>query len=302
VNVTEPADTAVTTPALSTVARAGLLLTQVPPEVGDRFVVSPTQITLSPVIPTTGSGSTVTETVLALQFGNAFLVNVKYTVPPDNAVTTPLLVTVAMVLLLLAQVPPEVGVKLVVAPTQIVVAPVTFTTGKALIVTMEVASDTQPVVEFVKVKVAVPTAIPVTTPSFATVAMAGSLLAQVPPEVGDKVVVDPMQILLEPVILTTGNGFTVTGEVAAETHPVLLLVKLKTTAPPATPVTIPALVTVATSGSLLTQVPPLFGVTPLTSPTHMTPAPVRLTVGGLTTVIVEAAELVHPFASVTVTV
>ena len=302
VKVTEPAATAVTTPALVTVASAGLVLDHVPPETGERLVVSPTQMTLSPVILTIGNGLTVTVAVLALQFGAAFLVKVKYTEPSASAVTTPLLVTLAMVELLLAQVPPDVGVRLVVVPTQRVVGPVTLTTGRALIVTPAVAMDTQPVVVLVKVNVTVPTATPVTTPSFATVAMAGSLLDQVPPDVGDKVVVDPIQILLEPVMLTTGNGFTVTGEVAAEIHPVVLLVKLNITEPPDTPVTTPALLTVATDGSLLVQVPPLVGDTPLTSPTQMVEAPVRLTFGGLTTEMVAVAELVQPLPSVTVTV
>jgi hypothetical protein len=37
-----------------------------------------------------------------------------------------------------------------------------------------------------------------------------SLLAQVPPVVGDNVVVDPIQIGFDPVILTEGFEFTVT--------------------------------------------------------------------------------------------
>ena len=64
----------------------------------------------------------------------------------------------------------------------------------------------QPVIVLVKVKVALPAATPVTTPALVTVAFVTSLLAQVPPAVGDKVVVAPTQILLLPVMLTTGNA------------------------------------------------------------------------------------------------
>ena len=119
---------------------------------------------------------------------------------------------------------------------------------------------------------------------------------------GNKVVVAPIQILLEPVILTTGKALTVTGSVDAETHPVVVLVKLKVADPPETPVTTHAFVTVAMVGSLLVQVPPVVGETPVNAPTQIVLTPVMLTVGGLTIVITLLAELVHPFASVTVTV
>ena len=68
----------------------------------------------------------------------------------------------------------------------------------------------QLVVDEVNVNVADPAATPVTTPAEVTVATAGLLLTQVPPVVGDKVVVAPMQIELLPVMLTDGKGLTVT--------------------------------------------------------------------------------------------
>ena len=52
--------------------------------------------------------------------------------------------------------------------------------------------------------------LPVTTPAEVTVATAGLLLTQVPPVVGDKVVVDPIHIELLPVMLAVGNALTVT--------------------------------------------------------------------------------------------
>jgi len=303
VKVTPPADTAVTKPALVTVALDGWLLTQVPPETGDKVVVAPTQIVLAPSILTTGSAFTVTVAVVALQLGAAVLVKVKKAVPPDSPVTRPALVTEATAGLLLTQVPPVDGDKVVVAPAQIVLIPIILTTGNALIVTAAVGAETQPVVELVNVKVAVPTATPVTTPvSASTVATAGLLLTQVPPVFGDKVVVEPTHILFEPLMLTTGVGFTVTNGVEADMQPVEVAVKLKVTDPALTPVTTPASVMVATDGSLLDHVPPETGETLVMSPIQILSEPTRLTLGAVTTVIVAVAEAVQPSMSLTVTV
>lgn len=301
-NVAEPADTPVTTPALVTVATEGLLLIQVPPEDGDKVVVEPAQIVFGPAILTGVREFTVTVAVVALQLGEMVLVKVNVTVPPETAVTKPAFVTVATVGLLLTQVPPVVGDKVVVAPTQIVLAPVILTTGKAFTVTAEVAAETQPVAVLVNVNVAVPTAIAVTTPSLATVATPGSLLTQVPPVVGDSVVVLFTQILLAPVILTTGKAFTVTAAVATEIQPLDELVKVNEAAPPDTPVTTPAFVTEAIVALLLDHVPPEVGETPVNSPTQIVLTPERFTDGARTMVMVEVAEAVQPSAFDTVTV
>ena len=85
------------------------------------------------------------------------------------------------------------------APTVLVAITVT-----ALVVLLQF------VVDEVNVKVADPAATPVTTPAEVTVATDGLLLTHVPPVVGDKVVVAPMHIELLPVMLTVGNGLTVT--------------------------------------------------------------------------------------------
>lgn len=224
VKVTVPAETPVTTPLLVTVATALLLLAQVPPEVGDKVVVAPTQILLAPVMLTVGNGSTETAPVVAEQLGEDELVNIKVADPADTPVTTPAFVTVATALLLLVQVPPEVGDNVVVTPTQTVLAPVMLTTGRSVTETAGVGADIQPVLVSVKVKVADPAVTPVTTPAFVTVATAGLLLTQVPPDVGDRVVVEPTQMLLAPVMLTVGKGSTVTGDVGKEAHPVAVLV------------------------------------------------------------------------------
>jgi hypothetical protein len=123
-----------------------------------------------------------------------------------------------MLELLLAQVPPLLGVTLTEYPTQPVAAPPK--TGNALTLTLPVVA-VHPVVLLVKVNVAVPAEIAVTTPELVTVATLVLLLAQVPPVVGDRVVVVPTQMELLPVILTVGKADTV--KIIELEHPVVLL-------------------------------------------------------------------------------
>jgi hypothetical protein len=127
VNVTMPAAKPVTTPVLSTVAIAGLLLTHVPPVVGDKVPVLPTHNDAGAV--TNGKSFTVTTDVVLLQFVIPS-VNVKVTLPADTPVITPALSTVAIAGLLLTHVPPAVGDKFPVLPIHIDVGAVTV--GNAL--------------------------------------------------------------------------------------------------------------------------------------------------------------------------
>jgi hypothetical protein len=130
---------------------------------------------------------------------------------------------VATAVLLLTHVPNVVGLTVVVPPIHNeVFAPVIFVVGRALTVTVLVASDRQRVVLLVNVNVAVPPLTPVTNPLLVTVATALLLLAHVPPVAGLNVVVEPTQIVLPPVILTVGFALTVNGVVAKELHPVLV--------------------------------------------------------------------------------
>jgi hypothetical protein len=111
VKVTLPKSTIVTTPPLVTVATEVLLLIHVPPVVGDKVIVPVLQMLLGEA-DTDGNAFTVTGAdaeQLVVE-----LVNVKVTFPGPTAVTTPPSVIVATAVLLLTQVPPEVGVKLVV--------------------------------------------------------------------------------------------------------------------------------------------------------------------------------------------
>lgn len=171
------------------------------------------------------------------------------------------------------------GVKVVVEASQIVLDPVMLTVGFETMVTALVGLETHEVEVCVNVNVTEPALTPVTTPAFVTVAMAGLLLTHVPPVVGESVVVDPSQIEFEPVILTVGLGFTVTTFVLFEVHPVEVWVKLKVAVPPPTPVTTPALFTVATEGLLLTHVPPVVGLRVVVVPAQIVVAPEIETVG-----------------------
>ena len=138
----------------------------------------------------------------------------------------------------------------------------------------EVGLDIHPVLEFLKVKVADPALTAVTTPSLVTLAINESLLSHVPPIFGDNVVVCPTQIVVAPVILTVGFAFTVTAAVALAKHPALF-VNVKVAVPAPTPVTTPALVTVATELLLLDHVPPDVGETVVASPIQITFPPVN---------------------------
>ncbi len=198
------------------------LLTQVPLVVGESVVVKPAQIAALPVMLTVGNAFTVTADVVLIQPVDV-CVNVKVTDPAATPVITPALVTVANALLLLVQVPPVVGDNVAVLPTQTVDGAVTV--GNAFTVTADVVAG-QPVDVCVKVKVAVPAATAVTTPALVTVAMALLLLTQVPPVVGDNVVVKPTHTDALPVMLTVGKAFTVIVAVLVngKLHPVTMFV------------------------------------------------------------------------------
>ena len=126
-----------------------------------------------------------------------------------------------------------------------------------------------------------------TTPAEVTDATEVLLLTHVPPVVGDKVVVDPIHIELLPVMLTVGNGLTVTAVVVL-LQLVVDEVKVNVADPAATPVTTPAEVTVATDVLLLTQVPPVVGDKVVVDPMQIELLPVMLTVGNGLTVTVRS--------------
>jgi len=120
--------------------------------------------------------------------------------PGATVVTTPELLMVVTEALLLLHVPPPVAsAKVLVAPLQIVFAPVIAATeGSALTVTVAVV--VQPLTLYVIT--VVPADTPVTTPEELTVAMPMLPLVHVPPAVGlARVVVEPTHTSGVPVIV-----------------------------------------------------------------------------------------------------
>lgn len=206
-------------------------------------------------------------------------VKVKVADPAETPVASPLLAIVATAALLLTQLPPEVGDKVVVAPTQREEAPVMEATGLEIMETSLVDEDEQPFKELVKVKLAVPPETPVTNPALLTVATVGLLEVQVPPVAGDNVVVLPSQMLLLPVMETEGLAFTVTALLGSEIQPAVVMVKTKVAVPALTPVTTPSFAMVATAGLLLTQVPPLDGDKVVVDPSQMEVGPEKAASG-----------------------
>jgi hypothetical protein len=295
VNVALPAATPVTTPPFVIVAIAVLLLVHVPPVVGLKVVVAATHIEALPVMDTTGFALIV---IVGVGFDAhpVEFVNVNVAFPAVTPVTTPAFVTVAIAELLLAHVPPVLGLNVLVDATQIEVPPVIDTTGFAAIEIADDGSEVHPVAVLVNVNVALPAANPVTTPPFVTVATDALLLVHVPPVVGLNVVVDPMHMLFAPVIVTAGFAFIVTLPVALDTHPVAVLVNVNVALPAATPVTTPAFVTVATDALLLVHVPPVVGLNVVVDPMHMLFAPVIVTAGFAFIVTLPVALDAHPVA------
>lgn len=133
--------------------------------------------------------------------------------------------------------------------------------------------------------VTVPVIIPVITPLALMVAIEVFDEDQTPPAVAEvNVAVSDTGTIVEPEIAATiGNAFTVIVEVEFE-QPVVELVKVNTAVPAETPLTNPALDTVATVLLLLTQVPPVIGVKTIEPLVHT--LDVAVTVGIAFTVIV----------------
>jgi hypothetical protein len=102
----------------------------------------------------------------------------------------------------------------------------------------------------------------------------------VPLVVGLAVVVPPMHNdVLDDDMSVVGRAVIVTALVASDGHSVVLFVKVKVAVPPLTPVTTPALVTVATAVLLLVHVPPVVGLKAVVEPTQIVLPPVMLTLG-----------------------
>ncbi len=290
VNVKEtiPEETPVINPVLSIVATPGELLIHVPPPLGLAVIVVPTHNTFEGVL-TTGRGFTVTDEVVLLQLV-AVSVKVNVTAPADIPVINPALSMVAIPEELLTQVPPVLGLAVIVDPIHREADGV-LTTGNAFTVTEEVVL-LQPVAVSVKVNVTLPADTPVINPALVMVAIPGALLTHVPPALGPAVIVAPIHKEAEGV-LTTGSAFTVMDDVVL-LQPVAVSVKVNVTTPADTPIINPAFVMVATPGALLNHVPPALGLAVIVDPIHNEAEGV-LTTGSVFTVTDEVV-LLQPVA------
>lgn len=134
-------------------------------------------------------------------------------------------------------------------------------------------------------------------PPFVMVATEGALLTHVPVESDDTEVVLSMHIGEDPVMFTIGLADTLPCN-ADDTHPLDVCVKVKVTGPADTPVTRPALFTLAISVSLDAHVPPVVGESVVVNPAHMTDGPVNETVGGVLTVTGAVLSETQPVVSV----
>ena len=112
-----------------------------------------------------------------------------------------------------------------------------------------------------------------------TEATEGLLLVQIPSVVGVTEVVLPIHNVFRPTKLATGLSKMIIGEVGFEIQFVDDDVKVKLADPAANPVTKPALVTAATFGFELVQVPPVDGLKVVVEPTQIVDKPVMPTTG-----------------------
>lgn len=157
----------------------------------------------------------------------------KVTTPSETPVTTPESFTVAKFGSRLVQLPPETGDKVVSASVQITLFPVILINGIGNTI-IGVDIETQPVMVSVKEINAVPSDIPVTIPALFTKAMSGSKLFQTPEPEDTSVVMDPIQTLGVPELVTVGRSFTFTESVVAK-QPVDISVNVKLVEPTSSP-------------------------------------------------------------------
>ena len=144
-------------------------------------------------------------------------------VPKPTPVTSPELDIVATVTFELDHRPPEVGITVVVSPIHISEGPVKNAGILSRTVIFSVAKDVQPVDVLVKTKLTVPRLIPVTSPALDTEPTDVFVDDQMPPELGDNVVVPKIQISSLPVIDTMGSSSSVVIWVAVAEHPFALV-------------------------------------------------------------------------------
>jgi len=201
---TLPPATPVTTPLPDpTIAIAGFPLLHKPPGVASvSSAVNPAHTSAVPPIEA-GNGFTVTIVVVIQPVGNVYDTTA---VPALKPVTVPPVSDTAIIVYSVDHVPPPASLSVIDEPTHKGTFP-EIASGKGFTVIVVVVI--QPVGN-VYVIVAVPVALPVTTPDGDTEAVAPDELAHVPPAVASlSAVVSPTHTFMVPV-MPAGKGFTVT--------------------------------------------------------------------------------------------
>ena len=95
----------------------------------------------------------------------------------------------------------------------------------------------------------------------------------------------------EPEILTSGFVLTLTISLGGEVHPVDNSVYINRAVPVDTPVTIPELLTTATEGFVLDQIPPVAGDKVVVAPGHIDEDPVITAFLPLTVTVSEGSDI-----------
>ena len=256
-------------------------------------VLDPIHILVGPAYAMTGLPLMVTGRLASDTHSVIASTKVNVACPGATPKTTPKLETDAIEELLLVQLPPEAGNKVVVVPAQIVFEPEIEITGLDLTVITCDESDVHPVEVCIKINLAVPADIPVTTPLFVIVATPGLELIQLPPDAGKKFVTAPIQIEPLPESTMVGLPLIVTGADGLETQPEDC-VKVNVATPWVRPVTKPALLILATNGLLLIQVPPEDGNSCVVLPTQIVDDPDIEISGLVLTLTISLGGDVHP--------
>lgn len=200
------------------------------------------------------------------------------TVPAVIPVTTPVLLTVAIVALLLVQVPPEtVSTNVIEAEVQTLPGPdITPAEGELFTVIARVATAVLQAPVTVYDMSALPEVTPNTTPDAFIEATLVLLLLHVPPVTAFvSVVLLPVQTTELPEIVPAVTGLLTTTVCVANAVPQLPETVYEiSTVPVAKPVTLPVVLTVAIDVLLLLHVPPLTAsVKVMLLPTQTTPGP-----------------------------
>jgi hypothetical protein len=249
-----PTATPLTTPLGEIVATAEFPPDHVPPVEGVKLIFAPTHTCVTCVgPPKTGSAFITTAEVVSEQ-PEAVSKNLKVTLPGftgDTGVIIPVVLpTVARFVAKEVHVPPVVGERVPVLPTQTEAGDVK--TGCGLTVTFEVVLEQFPVDVLVNINCTVPADIPVITPALVTEANAdpGATTAQVPPDEGVRFAV----LFTQTKAGAVSVGLAIIGTVTELVHRVVLSRTVSITFPASTPVIKPSFVTVAKEVLPLVQV------------------------------------------------